>query len=707
MKKKILLSPLIILIIIIIAGVSLAGASLLIGNTGDNSATTAIDLQKGLVGWWKMDGNAKDSTPYRNNGTATNATLTTDRKGQVNKAYDFNGSNARINVTHNSSLNAVSNKISLAGWFRFDTVGVYQRLIVKTVGSPTNAGYSLEFHPGATDILRLRVGDGSGFHNIDSLSTLSADTWYHVVAVYDGTSGYIYLNGALDKQTDDAFTVNNSTATLQFGLLSTTTDPFDGQMDDVRFYNRALSSTEVTALYQEYDPGIQVSDLQKGLVGNWDFNGNAKDRTPNRKHGTVTDATLTTDRKGQANKAYSFNGSTAHIAPGSSSNFSFASGTSITLAAWVNANSGARTILSTYKSGGSGNQQNWVLARSTTGSSAPLQFYYRNSDDADYSYFQSTGNVLSTGTWIHVAVTYTFGTGSSAKLYVNGQEITAAWISGATGNNAPYETTSADIGSDKSGFIRFWSGNIDDVRIYRRALTSTEITALYDSYNPGVQISDLQKGLVGQWKMDGNAKDATPYRNHGTVTGATLNTDRKGQVNKAYDFNGTTAKIAVANGGPLAMLGLTELSVAFWIKTSGATDNDRYINKFANSPLRGFNIDNQDPGVVGGLRFEVFDGTTTESITDTGVMDVDTWTHVVVTWKAATASTGHKIYKNGSLKKQEGTVNATIGDNSGASLYMMVGSGGGGAFATGQMDDVRIYNRELTATEIADLYNSY
>ena len=60
--------------------------------------------QKGLVGWWKFDGNAKDSSPYGDNGAVTGATLTTDRKGQADKAYSFNGSTNYVTVPSAANL---------------------------------------------------------------------------------------------------------------------------------------------------------------------------------------------------------------------------------------------------------------------------------------------------------------------------------------------------------------------------------------------------------------------------------------------------------------------------------------------------------------------------------------------------------------------------------------------------------------------------
>jgi len=114
MKKKIFLSPLIIIILIIIFGIGIAGAAIYLGGRGEIGG---INLQKGLVGWWKFDGNAKDSSPYGNNGTVTGAVLTTDRKEQANKAYSFNGTTSHVSVPSSTSLQP-TNAVTIEFWVK-------------------------------------------------------------------------------------------------------------------------------------------------------------------------------------------------------------------------------------------------------------------------------------------------------------------------------------------------------------------------------------------------------------------------------------------------------------------------------------------------------------------------------------------------------------------------------------------------------------
>jgi hypothetical protein len=96
------------------------------------------------------------------------------------------------------------------------------------------------------------------------------------------------------------------------------------------------------------------------------------------------------------------------------------------------------------------------------------------------------------------------------------------------------------------------NGSIDDVRIYNRALSQAEITSIYQSYDSGFQISDLKKGLVGQWEFNGNAKDSSAYNNNGIANGTSLTADRKGQADKAYSFNGTTDDVEVQSNSSLS-----------------------------------------------------------------------------------------------------------------------------------------------------------
>src|SRR3989338_6275013 len=466
MKRKILLSPLIIVILIIVVGVGAVGAAILIGGGGGSSEE--VSLQKGLVGQWKFDGNAKVSTPSSNNGTVTGATLTTDRKGTANRAYSFNGSSDFVNVPHNANLN-LTTAITISAWINIDPAGKadYQTILTKQDGVADPELYMFRLQQSSGFLLGRIQNAAYAVNDITGSADLTG-AWHHVVFTYDANFLNIYVDG-VSAATPVAKTITpgTNTAALTIGKTLTAGRFAKGTIDDVRIYNRALSQVEITALYQSYDPGIQVSDLQKGLVGQWKFDGNAKDSTPYANNGTVTGATLTTDRKGTANKAYSFNGTTDYVDAGSGASLNIT--TAITLEAWVKPSAfGAdpRDIISKH-----GADEAYIL-RYLDATHWSFQLY-----DSSWKSVSSDANTI-TDTWVHLVGTWE--SGGSMKIYVNG--VKQASETAFTGPIRISAVTVAIGRMSGAGGAEYFGGLIDDVRVYNRALSATEITALYESY---------------------------------------------------------------------------------------------------------------------------------------------------------------------------------------------------------------------------------
>lgn len=681
MKRKALLSPLIIIILIIIFGVGIAGAAIYLGNSGDAN-TLGINLQKGLVGWWKFDGNAKDSTPYGSIGTVTGATLDTDRKGQVSRSYNFNGSSDFISETDNDSLEFGTGNFTISLWAKFNALpanGTHSPFVSRYVNG-TNFWWFSVYNNGGSSYMPHFYGfkGGVNFNNSVTLSSLSSGVWHHFLVNRTGSSVNFYFDGAFVATSGGTNSEDLTYASALFiGKSDGSGTFFNGNIDDVRAYNRALSSAEVTALYQEYDPGIQISDLQKGLVGYWKFDGNAKDFSPYGNNGTVTGAIFTTDRKGAANKAYSFDGaSDVNVGNGASLNLTSA----VTVSAWV-------------KPSSVGALQIFLSKSDITGTIRPFELWLQATGKfgfADYDgswHIDTNDNVVATaGNYYHVVGAYN---GATMTTYVN-----AIPSSGTALSSMASSPGSLWIGG-WLGMADFFSGSIDDVRIYNRALSATEVTALYNEYDPGIQVSNLQKGLVGHWKFDGNAKDFTPYGNNGTVTGATLTTDRKGQVNKSYNFNGSS----YIDAGSGASLDITSnITVGAWIYWRGATSET--IQEIASKGSWGFpGARAWDWGInKSNALLKFHDGSAAEFYSTVAIPQ-NTWTHVVFTVANANSL---KYYINGVLDNTQTIVftdydrNLTIGMSDRVSDYF-----------DGVIDDVRIYNRALTQTEITALYESY
>ena len=216
-----------------------------------------------------------------------------------------------------------------------------------------------------------------------------------------------------------------------------------------------------------------------GLVGWWPFNGNANDESGNGNNGTVNGATLASDRNGQINKAYSFDGVPNRIEIGTAVNSSTQIGSpnsSWSACAWINKNQyGGTLALSDYNSiaGNTNPGENDMTV------ALNLQVYqnYANvglrSNGIDYNV---SGGNISNSQWHHIAFTANNGV---LILFVDGNNV------GQTNYNSNYnfyESPFYRIGSS------MWNGNygpstglIDDIGIWNRALTQQEITALYNA----------------------------------------------------------------------------------------------------------------------------------------------------------------------------------------------------------------------------------
>ncbi len=232
--------------------------------------------------------------------------------------------------------------------------------------------------------------------------------------------------------------------------------------------------------------------------------------------------------------------------------------------------------------------------------------------------------------------------------------------------------------------------------------------AKVETFDASIQNS-LSIDLVGEWKLDQETtipgppvkvKDTSGYGNDGTVTGATLTTDRKGQANKAYLFNGTTDHIQINDpSSGLLDFGSSSFSFSFWLK-SATNDIGSVISKrISNGTLQQgwmvykgttgrFNIYFDDG--TGGLLFQTANSTVPDNSWTNFAVVVDRNTNLL------------SLYKNGAFN-QSGSI-STIGSISN-DRKLQIGSGDNdNIYLTGSIDDVRIYSQALTVSNIQQLY---
>ena len=211
----------------------------------------------GLVGEWLFCGNANDTSQYLNNGTVQGASLTIDRFNSLNSAYYYNGSNNYIEISGSPYLN-VSGTLTLSCWAYYLGQGKENGPILTKANSTyfqygigrycTNGGNSWPYQYFAG----LDTGGWTDYR-ADSTHALTDNTWYFLVTTYDRSYVKLYIDGVLVQSiASTAAIAGSDTGKLWIGGYPVNETGYTyGKIDDVRIYNRALSSLEIGTMYHE------------------------------------------------------------------------------------------------------------------------------------------------------------------------------------------------------------------------------------------------------------------------------------------------------------------------------------------------------------------------------------------------------------------------------------------------------------------------
>ncbi len=230
-------------------------------------------------------------------------------------------------------------------------------------------------------------------------------------------------------------------------------------------------------------------------------------------------------------KCLYFDGVTSRVAvtdPGTHSVLDFGSGDKISISAWfrpvqVPSTNVWATVVTKGSVDGT-NDTNYMLQYGNNNGQDEVDFCYRTSGAASHCFAvdKSQGTFVQAGKWHFLTATYTFATGSSAKLYFDGQLLSGGtWTSG-DGNSAPIQTDKALwIGNDQtSTTTEPVKGYIDELKIYRYTRSVAQISADFSgrgaskgtvgSLGSNNQNSSvISNGLVGYWPMDAQTKSAS------------------------------------------------------------------------------------------------------------------------------------------------------------------------------------------------------
>lgn len=271
--------------------------------------TTAAraDLRDGLVGYWPFDGDPKDYSGNNNHGTTHGVSLTSDRHGNCGGAYYFGGyydngfkNEGYIAVPNSSSLHAIGHSFTFAAWVRIDAWcmangggGTYHDYWVSIICKGyANRQYSLQFQSYGS-VENCWVGADSFFPAV----VPALKSWHHVAVTDDGTQLVEYVDGIFVSSGNIGGEISKNSESLYVGKDKPgDLEYFNGAMDDLVIYNRALSSSEIKALY---DGDLKVCTIS------FDANGGDGNMAAQK---ALTDTTLALPANTFTREGYLFQG---------------------------------------------------------------------------------------------------------------------------------------------------------------------------------------------------------------------------------------------------------------------------------------------------------------------------------------------------------------------------------------------------------------
>jgi len=459
------------------------------GQTVPNNVPT-----NGLIGWYPFDGNANDESTNGNNGIINGATLTADRFGDNEKAYEFNGPDTFITLP-NDFFNGTQNGLySINLWAKHNSTNKNSVLFYKG-GSWKESSINLlsngKIHYGYKE-----SNTNSTIQILESNTVLDSNKWYNICITAANGEVKLYINGILESQLQTNYVVDWSTSIntscagvgTHFGKnynnCSTNNGNY-GIIDDFGIWNRSLTQEEISDLYNGNETVCVPEYIPtNGLIGFWPFCGNANDESGNNLDGTIIGSTeLTNDRFDQTNSAYDFDYANASFGQQNDEIYipydDILNVNNITASVWVYPRQ-------YFWSGDSGTANTVVLTRWENGTSNPSGTAWRIVYDSSSvlgaisngtsSRVAEDNNPLTLNNWNHIVMTYN---SESIKLYINGV-LKATTTSPGVMNTASTSGISIGEAAQYNGYWHPTDGIIDDIGIWDRALTAQEITNLYN-----------------------------------------------------------------------------------------------------------------------------------------------------------------------------------------------------------------------------------
>lgn len=668
-----------------------SGAASKQGSSSTLGAKTQEFLSEGLTGYWKMNdsgidaegetitdssGNTNTGTLYGDNGVGDNGTgLDCTAVGKYGSGCSLDGTDDYMEATDTNNLDIGTGDYSVSVWFtRTTNATTNLRLLSKGAAAEAQTGWAFF---GSDTSLTAIIGNGTARIAVSGNHT-GTSTWNHATMVVKRNDKlYLYINGSLAGSTSISSygtTDLGSAYNLFFGRNAADSQLFwPGKIDDIRLYNRALSSKEVSDLYS----------WAPGPVGYWNFDeksgASTFDTSGGGNTGTITNATWNTGKFGSG---LSFDGNGDFVNIPQTTTLDTPTGT---VSMWA--------YFSDLTDNGylwSQNIDEWSIYNN----GAALKGYYDSAAAITYT------PAFSANQWVHLSFTFNKGGSGTCYLYVNGVQAS----SGNCSSTAP-TLSNIRIGAESDNGAASFNGIIDDVRVYNYQRTSKQVIEDMNGGHPAV--GSPVGSALGYWKFDeGQGITANNSGNGGstynaTLTGSSLPTwTNSGKFGKALSLNGTTAYI---DSGSNFNYTSEDFTISYWINLNSLT-----TNVADQGPVPIYKGGYQANGYYsqinanGGIGFSTNQsGANQSSSAPSGTISTGTWYQITY----IRTGTSVRIYVNGVDKT---TTAATHTNPSSSSDTFQIGryqGTGTPIYTNGIIDEIKVYNYALTADEVKLDYN--
>ena len=635
----------------------------------------------GPVGYWSFDegygSTAQDRTSNNSDGTIAGATWQTEDMCVSGKCLYFDGSADKVQITDNNIFNIST--VTIEMWLKLTDTGPWFGI---HRGDGANKWY---FYSGSSSTSQFTwFVDNARYDR--SAGSPGLNEWHHFAIVISPGSQYTYRDGKLVSSGSVASGLNASSADIQLGQYgSPGSYDLNGFMDEVKIYSYARTAAQIKADYNSgkaglsSDKGSAVSlggptsqggqtSLSDGLVGYWkmdETSGNVIDASGNGNTGIPTGTTVAAGKYGNGR---SFNGTSDYVNCGNNDALNpgtgdFSVGMWVKLPEKLSGNYGVLT-------------KNYNLAYGV--------FYTSSNDElALYPQSGSNNNGIDISSyydeWVYVIWTID-----------NINDIQKSYLNGAFNNQTNYilgdvtSISNLNIGRYTSG-SGYFTGYLDEIRIYNRALSAREVKALYE-YAPGpVAYYDFDE------KTGTTAYDSSGGEYNLTPDGITSADVVIGKFGSAYSYSTSSVRKFYRTGSVPVIK--KKLTVSAWVYPR-SYPTERACLLVGHSSWAYFLSLNSD----GSLNSYWYNTTPAGyHSSGAGTVPLNTWSYLTATWDGSYT----RLYVNG-IEKNKIVV---TGDGVQPTGYY-IGAEGTGRRFDGKIDEMRIYNYARTQKQILEDMNA-